>query len=192
MTTTSTLPANAPVALRALWAPMVAGDLSIQDIRTALCAVMSVDHTSSTIRVVDHVVRIDYDYRVEYFQWALERVCPLGLSIAPELIATYVSSDRAVAVARYNAVPGESLIPVLEYDGPIPDEAKQRFRDDIVRLFDAGLNHPSTTRDPTHWLISEHTRTLVMENWDAFEDKPPRNLEDKLENLDDFLELVPW
>lgn len=33
---------------------------------------MSVDHTSSTIRVVDHVVRIDYDYRVQRFQWALD------------------------------------------------------------------------------------------------------------------------
>ena len=188
MTTTCMLPADAPVALRAVWTPMLAGDLSIEDVRTALCAVMGDRHTNRSIQVVNYVVRIDFSNRVEDFRECLERVGPLGLSIAPELVALYETSHYAALVSRYSAVPGESLRPV-DQDDRLTPAVKQRFRDDVARLFDAGLNHPFAARGWQCWLLSELTHTVVMGGWHALRFEPPRNADRELAQLDKFLTI---
>ena len=94
----------------------------------------------------------------------LKELEPLKISPAPVVAAVFSTDESDILVLKYWACPGEDR---LAFDSnPQPAEpVRRRFRDDMVKLADAGYMHAWATRGKLYWRTSSKTGTITLEDW---------------------------
>src|SRR5262245_38488502 len=136
-------------------------------------------------RIGAHEIQVGLTTHLEKLEGALKEVAPLGLSIAPEVVAHLPYSDgESVLVTRYAAALGETLKPLKPADGPISAEARARAKDDLSRLAEHGMIHGYAGRGFAPWLVSGGKKTLVLEGWSALRSAGAEESREQLEKVD--------
>ena len=132
----------------------------------------------------DHEVAIGvgmgrrFDHELE----ALGRIRELELSVAPHVAGMFTTDRSQVIVRRYWACKGERLLKANEEPVKLSAPASGKFREDLVRLADAGFMHAAAFRGMTYWLVGERTGTIVLDGWAALQ--PLRDREAMFEAID--------
>lgn len=122
----------------------------------------------------------------EDFVASLERLRPLGLACAPEVVAVIPIEDtgpRSVLITRWPACPGERLLDMSERSGPASRDACDRLREDMKILAQNGLFHPYLEGDAMFHISSE-TRTIVVRSWECVERGWKSEIAEMFENLE--------
>jgi hypothetical protein len=94
----------------------------------------------------------------------LKAIEPLKLGLAPVVAAVFSANEHDVLVLKYWAIPGEQR---LAFDGAHrpAEPARRRFRDELLKLADAGWMHEWATRGSEYWRVGSKTETMVLEEW---------------------------
>lgn len=96
----------------------------------------------------------------------LKAIEPLRLRLAPVVAAVFSGNENDVIVLRYWAIPGEQRIAFDQVPAPAAS-AKERFRDELLKLADAGWMHEYAMRGTLYWRVSSKTETMVIEGWNV-------------------------
>lgn len=155
-----------PAPLNVAWARLVGGAATPAETHVALSSQGFAVPGSPEVRVRDHVVRFDFGDRLEPYRALLERIAPLGLACAPEVLGV-VPGVEAALLTRYPAADGEDLVRVTDDRSPVQAASRERLRQDLVALQGAGLCHPYAHRGVTHWLRSRTSGVLLLDAWQA-------------------------
>lgn len=94
----------------------------------------------------------------------LKEIESLRLSPAPIVAGVFSTDEQDVLVVKYWACPGEQRLPFDSAPDP-GDNAMRRFRDDLLKLADAGWMHAYATRGTLNWRVSSKTHLVVLEDW---------------------------
>jgi hypothetical protein len=129
------------------------------------------EHDELQIRIGSYASRaLDY----------LKQIEPLNLALAPVVAAVFSTDERDVLVLRYWAIPGEQRLAFDPAHKP-GEPARRRFRDELLRLADAGWMHAWATRGTLYWRVGSKTETMVLDEWSVLQ--PIEDIDDKDEVL---------
>jgi hypothetical protein len=124
--------------------------------------------TPSTSRLVfDHddlQIRVGLR-RVDPVVDSLRQIEALEISAAPVVAGSFPATKAHVIVLRYWACPDEQRVDIKNPIDAIAEDVRRRFRDDIVRLADAGFMHEYVIRGTSYWRQGAKSNTLVLEDW---------------------------
>jgi hypothetical protein len=121
----------------------------------------------SSHAIFDHDdVQIRIGMRGQFTQMVerLRSIEAMRLSPAPIVAGEFSADESVVLVVKYWACPGEQRLPFDSAPDP-GDAAMRRFRDDLLKLADAGWMHPYATRGTLSWRVSSTTGMVVLDNW---------------------------
>ncbi len=96
------------------------------------------------------------------------------------VVAVFSGNENDVLVLKYSAVVAEARQVVDATNRPGP-AAMQRFRDELLRLADAGWMHQWAVRGTYYWRVTDRTQTLVLDDWSVL--RPLDEVEDRDEIL---------
>jgi hypothetical protein len=97
---------------------------------------------------------------------ALQKLGPLGLSIAPELVERIpIGSSEVALVTRYRACERGELMAADALPGPFADAAVGALLADVTKLLAAGLTHAWAHRGLSYWLVASDTKAIVLDGW---------------------------
>lgn len=110
----------------------------------------------------------------------LKQIEPLKLGVAPVVAAVFSTGESDVLVLKYWAIPGEERLAFDPARKP-GDAARRRFREDLMKLADAGWMHEYALRGTLYWRVGSRTETMVLEEWRVLE--PIENKDELLARL---------
>jgi hypothetical protein len=111
----------------------------------------------------------------------------LKISPAPVVAAVFSTAEIDVLVLKYWACPGEQRC-MFEPKRELPETVRRRFRDDMVKVADAGYMHPWAMRGRLYWRISSTTETILLEEWGVLE--PIKNKDDVVALFSSMMNVV--
>ena len=98
----------------------------------------------------------------------LKQLEPLKLSPVPVVAAVFSTDESDVLVLKFWACSGEQRL-AFDPKRPPAEPVRRRFRDDMVKLADAGYMHTYATRGTLYWRVGSATETIVLEDWQAIQ-----------------------
>jgi hypothetical protein len=98
----------------------------------------------------------------------LTQIEPLKLGVAPVVAAVFSTDESDVLVLTYRAIPGEQRLAFDPAHQPA-DAARRRFREDLMKLADAGWMHEYALRGTLYWRVGSKTGTMVLDDWQVLE-----------------------
>jgi len=98
----------------------------------------------------------------------LKEIEPLKLGVAPVVAAVFSTDESDVLVLRYWSIPGEQRLAFDPAHKP-GDPARHRFRDDLLKLADAGFMHEYAMRGTLYWRVGSKSGTIILEEWSVLE-----------------------
>lgn len=94
----------------------------------------------------------------------LRLIEPLKISPAPTVAGIFSTEECDVLVSRYWACPGDVRVPLGSMP-LLPESTRRRFRDDMIKLAEAGYMHAYATRGTSYWRVGRESNVLVLEDW---------------------------
>jgi hypothetical protein len=152
---------------------VVAAAKGASDELTAIAEGLSQIATQSSYSgvVFDHEeLRIQIGMRGRFARMIerLRQIEPLKLGVAPVVAAVFSTDESDVLVLRYWAIPGEERLAFDPAHKP-GDAARRRFREDLMKLADAGWMHEYALRGTLYWQVGSRTGTMVLWEWQVLE-----------------------
>lgn len=139
---------------------------------------------STTFYYQEYEIQVGKSWWLHAIAQTLEKLRPLSLSVAPELVAELPAGEgNTVLVSRYSACAGEELLHVYSFESAFNDEAAQRFRSEMQTLADLGLVH-TYIRGGAYWMVGSKTGTIVLKEWHTLESGTPQQGVEMLRSIE--------